>query len=193
MERRCAIVFALAALTGVLSGCAGVFVVGGAAGAASVASDSRSAGTILDDQTIEFRIANQIASERDMAEKTNISVTSYNMMILLTGEAKTPQLRSRAFNIARNDSKARKVYNEIQISEPLPLKARNFDSWLTTKVKSALVGTKDINALNIKVVTSNTTVYLLGIVPRKQGQIAAETSSKVEGVTKVVKAFEYTD
>lgn len=175
-----------------LGGCAGAVVAGGV-GAASVASDSRSAGTIVDDQAIEFRIANEIASDPQLASKTNIGVTSYNFMVLLTGEAPTPEMRSRVFNVARNDKKAKKVYNEIQILEPLPLNARNYDGWLTTKVKSILVGTKDINALNIKVITSNTVVYLLGIVPRKEGQIAAEAASKVEGVTKVVKAFEYTD
>lgn len=183
----------LGALCVNLNGCAGVVVAGGAAGAASVASDTRTTGTIVEDQAIEFRIANAIASDQTLASKTNISVTSYNLMVLLTGEAPTAELRSRVFNIAREDKKAKKVYNEVQIAEPLPLKARNYDSWLTTKVKSALVGTKDINALNIKVVTSNTIVYLLGVVSRKQGQIAAETASKVEGVTKVVKAFEYTD
>jgi osmotically-inducible protein OsmY len=175
-----------------LSGCPAV-VVGGAAGAAAVAADPRTSGTILEDQGIEFRIANAVQGDTDLANTANISVTSFNGVVLLTGEAPTAQLKERAYGFAKNDGKVRLVHNEIGIAPPLPFSARNYDTWLTTKAKTKLLGVEELNAAAIKVVTSDTTVYLLGLVKRRQAQVAAKTVSEIEGVSKVVKAFEYTD
>ena len=112
---------------------------------------------------------------------------------MLTGETPTEDLRNLAYEIALQDPKVKKVYNELQVAEPLPLNARNYDSWLTTKVKTKLLTVKEINSFQVKVVTSNQTVYLLGIVPDTTGNLAAEVAAQVDGVQKVVKAFEYSE
>jgi osmotically-inducible protein OsmY len=95
-----------------------------------------------------------------------------------------------AQEVAKQDPKVKNVYNEIEVSEPLALSARNYDSWLTTKVKTKLLTVKEVNAFQVKVVTSNQTVYLLGIIPNETANLAAEAAAQVDGVLKVVKAFE---
>lgn len=176
-----------------LQGCAPAIVAGGAAGAASVASDKRSAGTIIDDQAIEFRIASKLQSDDEMVEKTNISVTSYNGTVLLTGETPTQALKEKAYSYAQEDSKIKQIHNEISIREPLPFKARNYDTWLTTKIKTKLLTTKDVNSFDVKVVTSDTTVYLLGMINRQDADTVTRVIANIQGVTRIVKAFEYTD
>lgn len=175
-----------------LSGCP-VAVVGGAAGVASVAADPRSSGTIMQDEGIEFRVSNGIQGDPELSKNAHISVTSYNGVVLLTGEAPTAALRERAYAYANGDSKVRLIHNEIAIAPPLPFSARNYDTWLTTKAKTKLLGMEQLNAAAIKVVTSDTTVYLMGLVSRQDGQAAAKAVSELEGVSRVVKAFEYTD
>ncbi|TPW16655.1 MAG: hemolysin [Halothiobacillaceae bacterium] len=179
---------AVATLSLNISGCAPAIVAGGAA---SVAADTRTAGTVVEDQSIEFRIAANLQKDPEFLEKTNINITSYNTVVLLTGEAKTVALRDRAEKIAKTDPKAKKIYNEIVVREPLPMKARNYDSWLTTKVKAKLVATEDVSSFNVKVVTSDTTVYLMGLISKADAQKVAQVAAHVTGVTRVVKAFEY--
>ena len=176
-----------------LTGCPAVIFAGGTAGAASIASDQRTTGTVIEDQAIEFRIANSIAANPELGKNSHINVTSYNNFVLLTGETPTEDLRNLAYEIALQDPKVKKVYNELQVAEPLPLNARNYDSWLTTKVKTKLLTVKEINLFQVKVVKSNQTVYLLGIVPDTTGNLAAEVAAQVDGVQKVVKAFEYSE
>lgn len=175
-----------------LSGCPAA-VVGGAAGAASVAADPRSSGRILEDEGIEFRVANSIQGDEELANNANVSVTSYNGVVLLTGETPTAQLRERAYFYAKSDEKVRLIHNELAVAPPLPFSARNYDTWLTTKAKTRLLGMEQLNAAAIKVVTSDTTVYLMGLITRQDGQIAAKAVAEVTGVTRVVKAFEYRD
>jgi osmotically-inducible protein OsmY len=176
-----------------LSGCPAAIVAGGAVGAASVAVDKRTTGTVVEDQAIEMRLANALHNDPELSTEAHIQVTAYNGTVLLTGEAPNEILRSRAVNQARNDEKVKRVFNEITLEPPLELKHRNYDIWLTTKVKTRLLGTKGVNAVQIKVITSKSTVYLLGIIDRKTAQMAANAAANVEGVRKVVKAFEYTD
>lgn len=184
---------AIGAMCWLLSGCPAAVVAGGAAGAVSIATDPRTAGTIIEDQSIEFRVSNALQSDSEIANNAHVSVTAYNGIVLLTGEAPTAALRDRAEKYAKDDAKARQVHNEVTIEPPLPLKARNYDSWLTSKVKTKLLGMKDLNAVAIKLTTSNQTVYLLGMVKRADAQLAAQATSEVEGVTRVVRAFEYLD
>ena len=184
-----------------LQGCAPAIVAGSAAGAASVASDKRSAGTIINDQAVEFRVASKLQSDDEMVDKTNISVTAYNGVILLTGEAPTQELKDRAYTYAnevaddssKEESKIKQIHNEISIREPLPFKARNYDTWLTTKIKTKLLTTKDVSSFEVKVVTSDTTVYLLGFMNRQDADTVTRVIANIQGVTRIVKAFEYTD
>jgi osmotically-inducible protein OsmY len=49
------------------------------------------------------------------------------------------------------------------------------------------------DASRIKVVSSQKTVYLMGLVTREQGDKVAEIVRNIGGVEKVVKIFDYTD
>lgn len=73
---------------GLLQGCAGVFIAG-AATTASVANDRRTVGSVLDDQNIELKAANAIASRKDMDKASRISATSVNGKVLLVGQTPT--------------------------------------------------------------------------------------------------------
>jgi osmotically-inducible protein OsmY len=184
------LVFILIFVSSTLQGCAAV-VVAGVAGGVALAHDKRKTQTILDDQSIEFNIYNKISENTELEKHTHINVISYNGVVLLTGEAPKTHMREKVAEIARNTDKVKRVYNAIKVMQPTSLKSRNNDTWITTRVKSKLLGKKETDGLRIKVVTENATVYLMGIIPKHQADFAADLASRVEGVKGVVKVFEY--
>ena len=163
---------------------------GGRAGDAG-GSSGRTTDTVIEDQAIEMKALRRISKDQSVYERTHVNVTSYNTVVLVTGEAPTEGLRSKIIEIVRGVEKVSKVYDEIAIAGPSALTARTSDTLLTGKVKTQLFGSKEVDATRIKVTTERGVVYLMGLVPRKQGDAAAEIARRVGGVQRVVKLFEY--
>lgn len=174
-----------------LQGCAAPILVAGAAGGATVANDKRSTRSLVDDQVIETRTKDKIYANAEVAKKIHINVTSYNGVVLLTGEALSRSLRTRAINIARHIDKVRRVHNEIRVADLTGFSSRTNDSWITSKVKTQMLATKGFKSSQVKVTTEAGTVYIMGLVTKEVGNQAAEIARNVSGVKRVVKLFEY--
>ncbi|EKD55354.1 MAG: hypothetical protein ACD_60C00014G0028 [uncultured bacterium] len=176
-----------------LQGC--FFVAGAAAGAAAVAVvyDHRKLEKILKDQEITKQISDKIGSVPHLQENNHIEVTCFNRVVLLTGETTTAAERQQAEDIAKGVPDVVKVYNEITIKGPTSSLTRASDSWITAKIKTQMLATKDLQSGTIKVVTENGSVYLMGIVSREQADMAVEIARQVAGVQRVVKIFQYTN
>ncbi len=181
---------AMMMIAGSLSGCIGL-VLGGAAGGASVVNDPRTAGSQVEDESIELKAGNLLRGDKELSQQTHINVTSYNQIVLVTGEAPSEDMRARVFDLVKGVQKVRTAHNEVAIAAPSPITARTTDSWLTTSVKAKIVGAKELNAIRIKVVSEAGTVYLLGLVKQDEGNLAAQLASQTAGVQRVVKLFEY--
>ena len=175
-----------------IQGCAAVLGAGAATGAA-VANDRRTVGTMLDDQTIEFKVLDALRSDDDLWQQTHVNGTSVNNIVLLTGEAPTDELRQRIETLVHQIPKVRRVHNEIVIGAPSSLLTRSSDSWITGKVKTNLLTTDIQEATHIKVVTENGSVYLMGLVTQAEASRATDVARAVGGVQRVVKVFEYLD
>lgn len=173
-----------------MSGCAGVLV-GSAATSAVVANDERTTGTFIEDQTIELKALDAIRSRAHLKSQTHLSVTSYNQTVLVTGQAPTEELRKEAIALISQVEKVNRIYDEIEIGAPTSLATRSNDSLITAKVKTKLFTLDGFDATKVKVVTENSVVYLMGILPPSDADTAATATSFVGGVRKVVKLFEY--
>jgi osmotically-inducible protein OsmY len=174
----------------VVTGCAPV-IVAGAAGGAAAAHDQRSGQAIIDDQFIEAKAKDAVYQDPAMAKRIHINITSYNRVVLLTGEALSKGERAKVIDIVRHLDKVRRVHNEIRIADLSGFKARSVDSWITSKVKAQMIATKGFDSSRVKVVTEAGSVYLLGLVTREQGTQAADIARQVSDVKRVVKLFEY--
>lgn len=177
-----------------LSGCAGLLVVGGAATGISMAHDRRTAGTVVDDQTIELKLYDVL--NRELPPGNRISITSYNGTVLMTGEVVSDHVRYQAEYIARNfnEPPVRMVYNELVVGPPSPLSVQSNDTLLTTKVKASLLqihSIPDFDPTRVKVVTERGVVYLMGLVRPVEADAAADVASQVGDVQQVVTLFEY--
>jgi osmotically-inducible protein OsmY len=173
-------------------GCAPVIVAGGAT-AAVAATDRRSVGTQFDDENIELTARRRINDDNRLGDDVHVNITSFNGVMLLTGEATTAEQRDIVLSLVGNFQGVRRVVNEIVIAEPRAFAYTTHDSWITGKVKTKLLSDQNIPGRQIKVVTENSVVYLMGLVKQKEGELAAETARTVGGIKRVVKLFEYTD
>ena len=170
-----------------LSGCAPL-VVGGAVVTGMVAVDRRTSGTQLEDQAIELKVANAVSKE--LGDRVNLNVTSYNRRVLLTGEIRNEADRSRATLLAQSQENVREVINDLAIGAPSSLSQRTKDSVTTGQVKAAFVDAKDLQASAVKVVTERGIVYLMGRVTTREAQRATDIARGIRGVVKVVRVFE---
>jgi len=184
--------FAILLVIGLLQGCAAAVVAGTAAGAA-VAHDRRTMGSMMDDQNIEMKAGAAILSDAELRKQTHINITSFNGIVLLTGEAASTDSRDRVLQIVRDVNGVRRITNEMQIGELSSVGKRSMDSLITSAVKSRLLVTPHLDPTRIKVVTENRAVYLMGIVRHDEGDLAAEQAATIDGVERVVKIFEYLD
>ena len=181
---------ALAALVGAVAGCVPVMIAGAAGGAAMVATDRRTAGAQVDDEAIELKIvtrANELYGDR-----IHLNVTSFNGVVLLTGEVPDQGAWASLGNLAKGTEKVRVVHNELVVAPPSELGSRSNDAFITSKVKARMLEAAKFPPNAVKVVTERGVVYLMGIVSRAEGQAAGEVAATTEGVQRVVKVFEYT-
>ena len=177
----------------VVSGCAPVVVGGAAAAGGAVAKDPRTVGTMLDDESIELKIQQQIAAEPELLENTHVNVTSYNGVVLLTGEAFFPDHKQHVEEIARQQDKVREIRNALRIGPASAPSSRSRDTRITAWVKSRLLDADNLDSSRIKVVTENSAVYLMGMVRREEAKRAVDIVRTTKGVARIVKVFEYTN
>ena len=180
---------ALAALSlaGAFSACAPLIVGGAVLGTGLVATDRRTTGAQIDDEGIELRAGSRI---RELATLGQVSVTSFNRLVLLTGEVPGAAERVAAEQAVAKVDGVRSVVNEIVVAPNSAFSSRSADSVLSTKVKATLVDAKDVQANAYKVVAERRVIYLMGRVTEREANRGAELASQVSGVEKVVKVFE---
>ncbi len=175
-----------------LQGCATAVVTGAATGA-SVAYDRRTTGTVIDDQGIEFKASYALFNNKEIYDQSHINVTSYNGVVLLTGETPSESLKQKVTAELKQIPKVRRIHNELAIAAPSALPSRSSDAWITSKVKAKMAADKQTKSYHIKVVTERGVVYLMGLVSRSEADAAVSVVKSSAGVQRVVKIFEYTD
>ncbi len=175
-----------------LQGCATAVVTGAATGA-SVAYDRRTTGTVIDDQGVEFKASYALFNNKEIYDQSHINVTSYNGVVLLTGETPSESLKQKVTAEIKQIPKVRRIHNELAIAAPSALPSRSSDAWITSKVKAKMAADKQTKSYHIKVVTERGVVYLMGLVSRAEADAAVSVVKSSAGVQRVVKIFEYTD
>ena len=156
-------------------------------GTGMMATDRRTTGIQIEDESIELRAASRI---RELATLGQISVTSYNRQVLLTGEVPGPAERAAVEQTVAKLENVRAVVNELVVAPNSAFSSRSTDSLLSAKVKTTFVDAKDMQANAFKVVAERRVIYLMGRVTEREGNRAAELASQVSGVEKVVKVFD---
>ena len=177
-------------LLATLQGCAVATVVAITAGA-TMATDRRTLSKQIDDQGIEFIAHNEIAKQKALSDNTNLHIVSVNGSVLIVGQAPNTYLRDLAVKTVTAVKDVQQIHNQIRISSNTSITTQTNDIWLTSKVKSALFASDNVNAKDIKVVTENGEVFLLGLVNKAEADEAVNITRNISGVSRVFKVFEY--
>lgn len=178
----------LAALTPTLVGCFGAAAVG-VGTTVMFAVDRRPTETLLTDEGIEVRSSNRISEK--FGDRGHVNVTSFNRTVLLTGEVADAAARAEAEKLVSGVPNVKAISNELQIAGVSSFSARSSDSYITSKVKARFVDASQFSANHVKVVTEAGTVYLLGLVTKREADAAVEVARTTGGVMKVVRMFEF--
>jgi len=180
----------LAAVLGSLQGCFPIVAAGVGTGAL-MASDRRTTGTIIEDESIENKASSQINSKYQ--DKVHFNVTSYNRHVLITGEVPDDETKSAITLIVAGVVNVKQVTNELVVSGQTALTSRGNDAIITTDVKLRFINNKVFQPDHVKITTENSIVFLMGLVYHKEADAASDIASTTSGVKRVVKVFEYLD
>ena len=153
----------------------------------------RTLGSWVDDQRLESVIAHNVGIASTELAQANVQVDAFNGVILLTGQVASAAARSLAGDVARAVNGVRQVHNELEIQNNISVLGRANDIYLASKVKLSLYADDEIAGSRIDVVCENSVVYLMGLITRADGELAAQKASMIGGVRRVIKVFEYVD
>lgn len=172
------------------SGCMVAAAGAGAATGAAIAIDRRTTGTFIDDQTIQIKAMHALARNKELWKQGHINVISYNNVLLLIGQVPNEELKRQAEEAVGDISRVRRVHNELEIRRPTTLGIRSKDSWITTQIKTRMLGSKAIGATRAKVITENKVVYLMGLTTPEEEVAVTDIARTTDGVEKIVQIFE---
>ena len=175
------------AAASLMSACAPLILGSAMVGGALVAVDRRTAGTQLEDEAIELKAG---ARAREVSPAGHINVTSYNRMLLVTGEVPNETDRKAVEQVVGRIENVRSVVNELAIAGNSALGVRSSDSLISGKVKASFIDAKDLQAQALKVTTERGVVYLMGMVTEREAARASDVARTISGVQKVVRVFE---
>ncbi|RUO45355.1 division/outer membrane stress-associated lipid-binding lipoprotein [Idiomarina aquatica] len=187
LRRRFTQVATALTLLATLNGCA-VVATGAAALGVSSVTDPRTIGSQLDDQTIEMKANAKLGNDEQLGEY-RLRVVSYDQNVLLIGQVPNEAARQRAERIISDTNGIDNIFNQVRISSQAGLSTQTNDAWITSQVKLKLAANDKVDASDVKVVTENGEVFLLGIVGGDSANIAVDIARNVKGVTRVIKAF----
>lgn len=191
-QRALPIVLTLSLTLPLLQAC-GAIVVGGVAAGASVAHERRSTQTVLEDEHTEHSAGQLLIDNPDINMHSRISITSYNHLVLLSGQAETQDISDSFAQKVAGLPRVKKVLNEVTIGPLASFARESEDALITSRVKVALteIDYPGFDTTRVKVVTEEGVVFLMGLVHPQEADAAAEKARYVPGVKKVVKLFEY--
>ncbi len=187
LSQRLLLASLLSTMVALSSGCAAVLV-GGAVGTAMAVTDRRTTGTQIEDQLIELKARNR--TREVLPDSGNVSATSFNRIVLLTGEVPTEANRAAIEDTTSKIDNVKSVVNELAVRDASSFSSRSSDTVVTSKVKASYAEARAVPLNAVKVVTERGIVYLMGRVTEAEGNQAAEIARRVGGVIRVVKVFE---
>jgi osmotically-inducible protein OsmY len=188
LARSALLVSALAGAVPLLAGCVTAAAVGVGAGALML-TDRRPSETYVADEAVEIRALKAINEK--FGDRVHVNTTSYNLKVLLTGEAPDAAVKERVERTVAALPNVKGVLNEIQVAPISSFGARSNDTYITSKVKARFIEANKFSPNHVKVVTEAGAVYLMGLVTQREAEDATELARTTSGVRKVVRAFEY--
>lgn len=150
----------------------------------------------FDDATLAATVKSKLLWNSN-TEGLDIKVNAVNGTVSLTGSAQSAEAKELAGRLAANTDGVREVNNQLSVSasDSTAAKAQNAaddagvaisDVWITSKVKSSFIYSRNLDGLGISVDTQKGVVSLSGnVLSNAEKQLAIETARNIRGVRSV--------
>ena len=146
----------------ILTGCAGTGSKGVFGTGVTIAFDPRSLGTQIDDSIMEKSLLARL-SLRDKYYFLVIKVKVLDGRIFLTGKVENLEEKLQITKLAWETEGARSVKNDIKVKEKFNFKTSAKDLLITSQLRTALVMSKTIKAVNYNIDTYKKKIFIYGI------------------------------
>lgn len=171
--------------------CSSMLAIGTAAFITTAWNDPRTIGTQLDDNILEAHIAHALNQNKHITKSARIKNTVYQGNVLLTGQTPAISFAEEAIKIVKKINGTKNVYNAIRQDKPISVQSICTDAWISTQIRLNLFIKKNIHVSNVKIITENREVFLLGQVTQEEGRYAEKIASSINGIKNVFTAFSY--
>lgn len=178
-------------LTTMTTGCSQLLVASSGKRIADQNHGKRTLGAFIEDHSIENKSLINIKNLAPELDKSRVRITSYNGTVLIAGQTASSQSKAKAKDIVKEIRHVERVYNALEISGPSSLLVRLNDTWLTFKIKLALMMDKNTPSSRVKILTENSSIYLMGLLNQKEESATIARIRHIRGVQKIVKLTEY--
>ncbi|MEI6187224.1 MAG: BON domain-containing protein [Alphaproteobacteria bacterium] len=184
----------VAIIVGVVSGLFSVIgcvpvVAGGAAVGGKVLTQDKTVGESVSDTTIWTKIRASFISNNLDSLVGSVNVTVHDSRVLLTGRVKSNETMISIIRVCWDQSGVKEVINELKIDDENKKSFISYskDTWITTRIKSKMLVSKEVKSVNYTIETIDGVVYLFGMA-RTQEELdtVTEIASTVSGVEKVI-------
>lgn len=150
-----------------LSSCVGYSSTGVLGTGVSIALDPRSLGTQIDDSLMQQNLRAKLLST-DKSYIISVKTKVLDGRIFLTGKVNSVEDKLKITKLAWEIKGARSVNNDLQIKEKFNFKRSAKDLLITSQLRAALIGSKNIKAVNYNIDTYKKKVYVYGIAQNKK-------------------------
>ena len=145
-----------------LTSCVGSSTSGVFGSGVSVALDTRTLGTQIDDSIMQKNLqARLVLTEKKYL--ITISVKVLDGRIFLGGKVEKPEEKLKITKMAWETKGARSIKNNISIKEKFSLKNTAKDVLITSQLRTALILNKKVKSANFNIDTVNQITYVFGI------------------------------
>lgn len=171
----------------VTTGCTTNYLTNSTEGTYGVPMTERTIPQRLLDRSIEHTVKiNVYGLKEDLQQTSRMGIDSFNSEVLLTGEVPTEAIKAEVEKVVSSMPDVRHVYNELNVSASKGYSSTVHDGYITSKLLAKVATSDGIKASQIKAVTNDGVVYIMGrMTPTQQSHLIDIANSTV-GVTELV-------
>lgn len=163
--------------------------------------------TLEDRQTGDFMTDTQIGTglmsalaQKDAGLAMDVNIDVWEQRVMLTGTVADAKTRAEVVQMAREDKRAHKVYDEMQVVSAQEIERRRAakssrkegferfmsDYWIETKISAQLISTREVASVNLRWRSVRNTVYVIGRArSQEELRLALDGIRSVDGVQQV--------
>lgn len=171
----------------VIGGCTTNYLTNSTEGTYGVPITERTIPQRLLDRSIEHTVkVNIYGLKEDLQQTSRIGIDSFNSDVLLSGEVPTEAIKAEIEKVVSSMPDVRRVYNELVVSASKGYSSTVQDGYITSKILAKIAANNSIKTSQIKTVSNNGVVYIMGRVTPTQQSHLVDIANSTVGVTELV-------